>query len=94
MSSMGEIGLKITLAQREFYRYTGASAALEKRGAGASRPDLAWVRRQAEEKQSRSALGKTHDETVCVASQSSRLRALFSPTLAAKAKARRGWGTR
>ena len=45
MKSVGEIGLKITSAQREYYRYTGASAELERRGAGSSRPNLAWVRR-------------------------------------------------
>jgi hypothetical protein len=45
MKSVGEIGLKITSALREYYRYTGASAELEQRGAGSSRPDLAWVRR-------------------------------------------------
>jgi hypothetical protein len=45
MKSVSEIGLKITSAQREYYRYTGASAETEQRGAGSSRPDLAWVRR-------------------------------------------------
>jgi hypothetical protein len=45
MNSVGEIGLKITPAQCEYFRYTGASAELERRGAGTSRPDLAWVRR-------------------------------------------------
>jgi len=94
MSSVGEIGLKITLAQREFYRYTGASAALEQRGAGASRHDLAWVRRQVEEKQSRGGLGRTCDEAEDAPSQSSPLQALFSPTLAANTNTRRGWGSR
>ena len=46
MKSVGEIGLKITSAQREYYHYTGPSAELERRGAGSSRPDLAWVLRQ------------------------------------------------
>jgi hypothetical protein len=45
MKSVGEIGLKITSAQREYFRYTGASAELQRRGAGSSRPNLAWVRR-------------------------------------------------
>jgi hypothetical protein len=49
MKSVSEIGPKITLAQREFYRYTGTSAALERRGAGTSRPDLAWGQRQKQE---------------------------------------------
>jgi hypothetical protein len=45
MKTIGEIGLKITSALREYFRYTGASAELERRGAGSSRSDLAWVRR-------------------------------------------------
>jgi hypothetical protein len=48
---VGEIGMKITAAQREYYRYTGPSAELERRGAGSSRPDLAWVRRSKKESQ-------------------------------------------
>lgn len=49
MKSTGEIGLKITSAQREYYRYTGVSAQLERIGAGSSRPELAWIRRQKQE---------------------------------------------
>ena len=45
MNSVSEIGMKITAAQREYYRYTGVSAELERRGAGNSRPEPAWVRR-------------------------------------------------
>jgi hypothetical protein len=45
MKFIREIGLKITLAQREYFRYTGASAELERRGAGSSRPENAWLRR-------------------------------------------------
>ena len=45
MKAVGEIGLKITPAQREYFRYTGVSAELERRGAGTSRPELAWIRR-------------------------------------------------
>jgi len=37
--------LKITAATREYYRYTGPSAELERRGAGTSRPELAWAER-------------------------------------------------
>ena len=33
MRSTSEIGLKITAATREYYRYTGISAELERRGA-------------------------------------------------------------
>jgi hypothetical protein len=45
MKPVKEIGLKITAAQREYFRYTGASAELERRGAGSSRPELAWLLR-------------------------------------------------
>jgi hypothetical protein len=37
MKSPTEIGLKITAALREYYRYTGVSARLEQRGAGSLR---------------------------------------------------------
>lgn len=56
MKSIQQIGLKITKAQREYFRYTGVSAELEKRGAGTSHPELAWVRR---EKQSKITAGQT-----------------------------------
>lgn len=59
MKSVSGIGLKITSAQREYFRYTGASAALERRGAGTSRPDLAWVRRQKQEEQGRGGPGNS-----------------------------------
>jgi hypothetical protein len=49
MKSVSEIGLKITAAQREYFRYTGTSAELERRGAGTSRSELAWVRRHKQE---------------------------------------------
>jgi hypothetical protein len=45
VKSVSEIGIKITAAQREYYRYTGPAAELEQRGTGSSRPELAWVRR-------------------------------------------------
>jgi hypothetical protein len=57
MKSTGEIGLKITAAQREFYRYTGVSAALERRGAGCLRADLAWVRSSRQLEQERRQTG-------------------------------------
>ena len=44
MKATGEIGMKITAAQREYFRYTGVSAEAERRGMGASRPELAWAR--------------------------------------------------
>ena len=43
MKALAEIGLKIPLAQREFCRYTGVSAEMERRGLGASRIENAWV---------------------------------------------------
>jgi hypothetical protein len=51
MKSIREIGLKITSAQREYFRYTGASAELERRGAGSSRPENAWLRRSSQQAQ-------------------------------------------
>ena len=45
MRSIAQLGLKITAATREYYRYTGPSAELERRGAGTSRPELAWAER-------------------------------------------------
>lgn len=55
MKSVAEIGMKISACQREYYRYTGVSAELERRGAGSSRPELAWARtseKKEEEEQS------------------------------------------
>ncbi len=64
MKTVKEIGLKITAAQRENFRYTGISAELERRGAGTSRPELAWVRRkkQQQEERSRADAGITREE--------------------------------
>lgn len=45
MKSVEEIGMKITAAQREYYRYTGISEDVERRGMGSSRPELAWIHR-------------------------------------------------
>ncbi len=53
MKSVAEIGMKIASAQREYYRYTGASAELERRGAGCSRPGLARVNRLQQEQNQR-----------------------------------------
>jgi len=49
LRSITQIGLKITAATREYYRYTGPSAELERRGAGTSRPELAWAERSHEQ---------------------------------------------
>ena len=43
MKSVGQIGLKIPAAMREYYRFTGPSAELERCGLGSSRAELAWV---------------------------------------------------
>jgi len=58
MKSTGDIGMKITGAQREYFRYTGVSAEVEQRGMGTSRPELAWAKRvkQQEEEQKRAGL--------------------------------------
>ena len=54
MKPTNEIGMKITAAQREYFRYTGVSAEVEQRGMGSSRRDLALgkpVKKQEEERQ-------------------------------------------
>lgn len=53
MKSVKEIGLKITAAQRENYRYAGPSAELERCGAGSSRAEVAWANRQKREEEER-----------------------------------------
>ncbi len=58
MKSTQEIGMKITAAQREYFRYTEVSAEVERRGAGSSRPELAWVRR-IEQADDKSTLSRT-----------------------------------
>jgi hypothetical protein len=40
------MSFKITAGQREYFRYRGVSAEVERRGLGSSRPELAWARRQ------------------------------------------------
>ncbi|MGB7169035.1 MAG: hypothetical protein WBD32_08530 [Acidobacteriaceae bacterium] len=45
MKTTAEIGMKITAAQREFRRYSGISAEVERRGFGASRLSHAWAMR-------------------------------------------------
>lgn len=43
MRTTRELGLKITAAQREYFRYTGSSAEAEHRGAGCSHPERTWI---------------------------------------------------
>jgi len=62
MRSVGEIGLKISAALRENYRYSGVSAEVERRGAGSSRPELSWVKRQKAEEQSQVGTEKKSGE--------------------------------
>lgn len=40
------LSIKITPALREYFRYSGISAELERRGYGSSRPQVAWAIRQ------------------------------------------------
>jgi len=49
----GQMCFKITGALREYYRYSGVSAELERLGYGSSRPELAWANRQKERKNDR-----------------------------------------
>ena len=46
MRSILEIGLKIKASTLEYYRYTGISADVERRGLGSSRKELARAKRQ------------------------------------------------
>ena len=57
MKSVREIGLKITAALREYYRYTGTSAELERRGMGTSQPEVAWARRVKQQEDERQRSG-------------------------------------
>ena len=41
---VGEFGVKITSAQREYYRYTGVSADIERQGTGSNWHDAAQPR--------------------------------------------------
>ena len=45
MRSTAQIGMKISAAQREYCRYTGISAEMERLGLGSSRADRAWALR-------------------------------------------------
>jgi hypothetical protein len=55
-----KIGLKITSAEREYYRYTGVSAEAERRGVGKNSPDFSRVRSRAQpDVQDRSSLPPT-----------------------------------
>jgi hypothetical protein len=40
---------KLTRTQREYYRYQGVSADLERRGYGSSQPEVAWANRHKEQ---------------------------------------------
>ncbi len=63
MKSAAEIGLKITPAQREYFRYTGVSAEPERRGMGTSRPELAWARRVKRQEEERHAGSPRRDQS-------------------------------
>jgi sugar phosphate isomerase/epimerase len=49
------MSFKITAKQREYFRYSGASAEVERRGVGSSRPELAWAKRQKQRESSNAA---------------------------------------
>lgn len=53
MKSAAGTGLKITAAQREYFRYTGSSAEVERRGMGTSRSEFTWSRRHAQQESNR-----------------------------------------
>ncbi len=63
MRTTRDLGLKITPAQREYYRYAGPSADVERRGAGSSRPEQAWIRRISAPKDGASTLGRSPSKT-------------------------------
>jgi hypothetical protein len=56
------MSFKITAAQREYFRYRGVSAEMERRGLGSSRPELAWARRQ-EPRESSNASAEVDEAT-------------------------------
>lgn len=57
MRSAGQIWMRITAAQREYFRYTGVSAEVERRGMGTSRPELAWAKRVTEQEKEQKRAG-------------------------------------
>jgi hypothetical protein len=62
MKSTAEIGLKIPARTREYYRYTGISAELERHGAGSSRHELAWAVGTTQPREKAVAESKTGDQ--------------------------------
>jgi hypothetical protein len=58
MKTVGEIGMKITAGQGEYFRYTGVSAELEQQGKGSSRPESAWEPRAKESDATRHAANR------------------------------------
>jgi hypothetical protein len=50
------MSFKITAGQREYFRYSGVSAEVERRGLASSRPDLAWATRQERRESSNAAV--------------------------------------
>ncbi|MFI5103792.1 MAG: hypothetical protein ACHP79_02605 [Terriglobales bacterium] len=54
-SAIREFGVKITAAQREYYRYTNVSAEVQQRGLrGPSRPDFSRLRSIEQQEEHRS----------------------------------------
>jgi hypothetical protein len=55
------MSFRITRALREYYRYTGPSAEVEKIGYGCSRPGLAWAVREKQRQQQASSPKQNQD---------------------------------
>jgi len=55
------MSFKITAKQREYFRYSGASAEVERRGLGSSRPELAWANRHKQQESSNAAANSQND---------------------------------
>jgi len=53
VKTIADIGLKIPARIREYYRYTGVSAELERGGAGSSKPELSGQRRKKQQDEDR-----------------------------------------
>jgi hypothetical protein len=51
---------KITAGQPEYFRYSGASAEVERRGLGSSRPELAWAGRQERRESNKASVDVAH----------------------------------
>jgi hypothetical protein len=63
MKSIQETGMKISRAQREYYRYTGVSAEAERKGTNFSKErDFSRLREQGAPKEKAGRAAETRDE--------------------------------